>query len=177
VQSVLSGLIGGAIVACIAGMYSLRAKRNEYVAEFYKTVIARRIGAYEQLENLVLALKTCVVAEDSNRPYHIVFSTDDGREQAFDLLGKAMSQGLWLSNDVWAKLRDLNYLLFNMPTPPDLIEFGRINYEEIAILRTDLEQLLAKDMLDLHDVKRFLMSKAKKDSDSFHMVQLKKPID
>jgi hypothetical protein len=165
-------LIVGAIVT---GLYALRAKRNEYVNEYFKTVLARRVAAYEQLEKLVLGLRTCVVEEEDNRPYHYVFASDDGWESAFDLLGKAMSQGLWLSDEVWTRLRDLNILLFRMTKPANLKEFGRTIYQEIALLRSDLEGRLANDMLHLHDVERFLANKATKGGDNpFITVMLKK---
>lgn len=167
----LSVIVG----AAIAGIYNLRAKQNEYVNDYYGTVVARRIAAYEQLESLVLGLKTCVVAEDDNRPYHLLFSSekDEDWDRAFTLLGSAMSHTLWLSEEVAARLRDLNYLLFHMNKPTSVVEFGRTNYDKIATLRADLERLLAKDMLNLHKVKRFLSSKARQD-EGFHLVHLKK---
>ncbi len=48
----LAGVLLGAV---IAGLYNLRAKRAEYVNEYYKTVIGRRIAAYEQLEELIVS--------------------------------------------------------------------------------------------------------------------------
>jgi hypothetical protein len=83
-----------------------------------------------------------------------------------------MDQGLWLSDEVFDKLRDLNYLLFRFNKPASVIEFGKQNYQTVATWRADLERLLAKDMLRLHDVKRFLKHKNKSDP-GFHPVQLK----
>jgi len=45
---VISAIIG----AIITGLYSLRSRQNEYVNDYYKKVIQRRISAYEQLEYL-----------------------------------------------------------------------------------------------------------------------------
>jgi len=47
--SAISAIAG----AVIAGAYALRAKKNEYVNDYYKTVITRGIAAYEQLESLI----------------------------------------------------------------------------------------------------------------------------
>jgi hypothetical protein len=44
-----------------------------------------------------------------------------------------------------------------------MVEFGKKNYEAIATIRAQLERLLAKDMLNLHDVRAFLKSKDKPD--------------
>jgi hypothetical protein len=110
-----------------------------------------------------------------NRPYHSLFSSEKDKdwEHAFMLLGNAMSEALWLSNEVDARLGDLNYLLFHMNKPASVVEFGRKNYETIATLRADLEKLLAEDMLNLHKVKRFLASKMRQEG-GFRLVHLKK---
>ena len=88
------------------------------------------------------------------------------------VLTDVMSQKLWLSDEAFTKVRDLNYLLFHFEKPPSVIEFGKKNYETIATLRAELERLLARDMLGLHDVKRFLKAKDKPDA-GFHAVHLK----
>lgn len=166
-SSVISGVLG----ALIAGVYALRSKRNEYLNDYYKTVIHRRLAAYEQLECLIVALKTAVLDND-NRPYHLLFSKDDDCESANELLANVMSQGLWVSEEAFEKTRDLNYLVFKLnPSGGSVIEFGKQNYEAIATLRAELERILVTDMLELHDVRGFLMCK-KKISHGFHSVRL-----
>ena len=51
-------LLGALLGTVIAGLFSLRAKRNEYVNDYYKKVIDRRLAAYEQLESLIVSLRT-----------------------------------------------------------------------------------------------------------------------
>jgi len=166
-----SSLISGVLGALIAGAYTLRGKRNEYINDYYKTVIQRRLAAYEQLERLIVALKTSVLDTD-NRPYHQLFSKDDDWESVHILLFQVMSQGLWISDEAFEKTRNLNYLAFRLePGDSGVIEFGKQNYEAIATLRSDLENILAADMLELHDVKRFLKRKKQKVS-GFHFVRL-----
>lgn len=159
----LTGIIGVVIGALIAGLYNLRAKQNEFINDYYKTVIARRIAAYEQLEGLIAEFRTSVADGVDSRLYHLPFSSEDGWERVFGILHRAMSQALWLTDDVFAKLRDLNVLLFRFKKPENVTEFGKNNYAAIASLRANLEQLLAKDMLRLYDVKRFLKAKDKPD--------------
>lgn len=166
-----SSVISGVLSACILGYYNLRAKQHEYINDYYKTVIARRIAAYEQLENLIVNLKTCVLDTD-NKPYHLLFSQDDDWKSAYHLLMNAMSHALWLSEGAFEKIRDLNYLIFNPRCDKSgVIKFGKTNYESIAELRAELERILALDMLELHNVEKFL--KNKKDNESgFHQVQI-----
>ena len=166
-SSVISGVLG----ALIAGAYALRNKRNEYVNDYFKTVIHRRLAAYEQLESLIVALKTAVLDSD-NKPYHFLFSKEGDWETAHGLLFKVMSQGMWVSEEAFEKTRDLNYLVFRLnPSESSVIEFGKQNYEAIATLRAELENILATDMLTLHDVKGFLKRK-RKNNHGFHPVRL-----
>ena len=98
--SAISALIG----AIVAGYFGLRAKQNDYVNDYYKTIIAKRITAYEQLELFIGGLKACVVEENDKRPYHLLFSSEAEADwdRAFALLHSVMSQGVWLSNEVFA---------------------------------------------------------------------------
>jgi hypothetical protein len=149
----------------------MRAKRNEYVNEYFKTVVQRRLAAYEQLEKFIVSLKTAVIDTD-NRPYHFLFSQDDDCIAAFNLLSETMDHGLWLSDEAFEKMRDLNYRLFRLKTSGgSVIQFGKENYEKIAELREELEKILAADMLNLHEVEKFLKSKKTKES-GFHQVRL-----
>jgi hypothetical protein len=69
------------------------------------------------------------------------------------------------------RVRDLNYVLFQFEKPDSVIEYGRRLYKEIATRREELERLLAKGMLHLHDVPRFLKQKNRPDP-GLHPVQL-----
>jgi hypothetical protein len=155
-------LLGALLGTVIAGLFSLRAKRNEYVNDYYKKVIDRRIAAYEQLESLIVPLKSTVASEDK-RPYHFLFRQDEasGVTPILLILHGITSQALWLSDEAFQKTRDFERLLwsFDGSTSAALIEFGKQNYQAVATLRDDLERILAADMLGLHDVGRFLSRK------------------
>ena len=164
-------LLGLLLAAVVAGIYKLRATGDDYVNDYYKTVINRRIEAYEQLERLIESLRTAVVDQDC-RPYHFVFDQKEALPNLFKEIFDTMSHGLWLSDEAFAKTRDLNYLVFRMSVAGgDMIEVAKQNHPMIAEGRESLERILAADMLGLHDVKRFL--KRKKNSRSgFQPVQL-----
>jgi hypothetical protein len=176
VTVITSWLGSGALSALVSGLYSLRSKRNEYVNEYYKTIIKRRVAAYEQLEKTIIPLKTSIADSDNdNRLYHLPFSSekDEDWDRSVVSLLAVMSQGLWLSDEVFETLQELNLLLFHSKKPDSVIEFGKANYEKIATFRATLERLLARDMLSLYDVKQFLKSKDKRDP-GFRSVNLKK---
>ena len=76
---VSSSVISAAVSAGIVGLMNLRAKRNEYVNDYYKTVIKRRITPYEELEKFIVRLKASVVGDD-NRPCHVMFVFSENAE-------------------------------------------------------------------------------------------------
>jgi hypothetical protein len=164
---------GGVLLAAlVAGLYNLRAKRNEYINDYYKTVIQRRIAAYEQLEGLIIAFKTSVVDENA-KPYHLPFSGENPKQDVFKRVFLVMSQGLWLSEEAFRKTTELNYLLFRMPdTEGDAINFGKQHYQTIATARDAFERTLAADMLELHKVGHFLRQKKKRQDPGFQPVRL-----
>jgi hypothetical protein len=53
--------------------------------------------------------------------------------------------------------------MFRFKKPNSVIEFGKQNYEQVATIRAAIERLHARDMVSLHDVKAFLLSKNKPD--------------
>jgi hypothetical protein len=154
-SSFLSALLG----AFIAGQYTLRAKHHDYIHHYYKMVLERRIAAYEQLDKLIGSIKIAVLDKD-NRPYHWILSNEEDWVNSYKILFDTMSHGLWLSNDLFKELRDLNLLLLDRnETEESVIEFGKKNHKMIAIMREKIEHIRAIDMLHLYDVEGFLKNK------------------
>lgn len=58
-----SSLLLGILGAFIASAFGLHGKRDDCVNDYVKTIIKRRMEAYQQLEQLIDALK---LASDSN---------------------------------------------------------------------------------------------------------------
>jgi hypothetical protein len=164
-------LAGVLLAAVIGGLYTLRAKQNEYANDYYKTVIQRRIAAYEQLESLIVDFKIAVVDKD-NKPYHLAFSGETPKVNILRRFYLLRSQALWLSEDAFVETRELNYLLFGIPdAEAEAINFGKRHYPDIAKRREVLESILAADMLELHKVARFLTRK-KRSKSALQAVQL-----
>jgi hypothetical protein len=169
--SLLTAVVG-ILVACIAGFYTLRSRQNDYRNDYYKIVVARRIAAYEAVENLIVALKSSTIDVADRKVYHILFSSADGL--AHDLTGRVTSQSLWLSDRCFEKTQDISRKLFRLNGEDDAsaIEFGKKNYEDLAQLRAELEDVLAEDMRTLHDVKRFFRKKKKSAEAGFKLYKL-----
>jgi hypothetical protein len=157
------GAAGGALIsAVVTGFSTLRAKRAEYVNEYYKMVLAKRMAAYEQMEAFIISLKTAVFDDTDKRHYHWLFARDDDLLSAYKLVLGIISQALWLSAEAFEKARDFNYRIFQPKPVGNAIQFGKENYTAIATLRDELEIIVAADMRHLHNVKRFLKQKAKR---------------
>jgi hypothetical protein len=156
--------------AIVAGIYNLRVKQNEYVNEYYKDVIKKRIAAYEQLEELIGLLKTSFVGTDG-RAYHRLFASEKEEDWVRIFQTVSSVNGLWVSDRIFSKARELCLLIYQLRRPSDVIEFGKKHYQAIATIRADLERMLATDMLRLHDVKGFLKSKDQPDP-GFSLVNL-----
>jgi hypothetical protein len=155
----------------IGGAFSLRTKRNEFINDYYKSVIQRRLNAYEIVEYLIRGYKTTVY-DVNKRPYYIVFDEDDNWQNAYAPMATAMSNAIWLSDDILETLKDLNSLLFHLPLmTKGITQFGTDNYIQIAKIRDELEMQLAEDMLNLHEVEKFLKLKKNK-KHGFHEVNL-----
>ena len=65
--------------------------------------------------------------------------------------------------------------MFSLPESRDaIVEFGKTHYETIGRFREALEDIVAEDMRDLYDVKRFLKSK-KVEPSPLKLVHLHRP--
>ena len=157
-SSLLTSIFGG----FIGGWFNLRAKQNDYQNEYFKSILARRIAAYEEIEHLIAELKTAVLDND-NRPYHFIFTNND-ESHVYKILLSVTSKPLWISDQIFDDIRKLNLMIVQRSKTISLIEFGKVNYKTIAELRTNMEKILLADMLKLHDVPSFLKNKKPTDS-------------
>lgn len=153
-----SSLLAGIFGAFIAGAFNLRGKRNDYVNDYFKLVVKRRVEAYESLEALINALKLCIYDND-HQLYHHVFSSVGGWPEIYKLFLDATANPLWLGDELFSKTRELNIMFLQASHEGrDPVEFGKANYKPIAELREQIERLHARDMATLHDVEGFLKS-------------------
>jgi hypothetical protein len=167
-----SALLGALAGSLLSGYFTLRAKQNEYLNDFYKIVITERVEAYERVEALIQSYKSTVV-DELNEPYHCSFAVERQHRDSLIRMGAAMDSGLWLSDEIFDAIQKINYLQYRIPEDPnERIRFGKQHYVEIANMRESLEKMLTLDMLDLHKVRQFLKAKCKR-SRGFQYVNLR----
>ncbi len=161
-QLVIAGIAFAATIfgGLIVGFSSLLLKQMEYLNDYNKVVLQKRISAYEKFEMLIIQLKISVMDAD-RRLYHMLFSNDEDWLSAFKLTTIVANEALWLSDEAFETTRKLNYLMFHDDKDrPAVIEFGKRHYEELALLREEMERVLARDMRSLHKVGKFLREKS-----------------
>ena len=148
-----SALVGG----LVSGWYALRGKSADYENDYFKTVLKRRLAAYEAVEDLIGSLKAAILDHD-HCPYHLLFSEDESF-----VYGKlsVMSKGLWLSDDLFAHIRDLNVFFFEHGSGKGVLQFGKTHYKKLALMREEMEKIVARDLVTLHKVPDFLERKRK----------------
>ena len=154
-----SSVIGGAIGAFITGRFNLSVKDREYENEYYRLVLAKRVAAYESIQQLVSGLKTAVL-DDDQQPYHLLISHENNLPGAHELLLKISSQALWLSDDLFLQTRNLGRLLFGATNyEGGTVAFAKQHYQKFSTFREEIEKLHIRDMLSLHKVEQFLSTK------------------
>ncbi len=87
-------------------------------------------------------------------------------------LVEIQTNALWLSATVFVATRELNILLFGLPTEERwAIEFAKEHYLKIANIRDRIERAVAADLITLHDVPSFLREK-RDDARKVELVEL-----
>lgn len=169
-------MIASVVGSYLQGLYNRRIKRDEYVNDYYKRVIERRITAYELLEKFITRLRTSFVGADGRNCSFLFVEQatgSEGAEGASVAVYGVTTLSLWLSNDATSKLRELDSLFAPLGSDSNAaVEFGKKNYQVIDAIGAELQRLLARDMLRLHDVESFLKSKDKPDDPGFHPLKL-----
>ncbi|MEX0874698.1 MAG: hypothetical protein WD646_08920 [Actinomycetota bacterium] len=127
-----SSALTGVLVAVISGLFGLRARRSEYVNEYHRRILDKRIEAYASVEQLVFGLKNVSLGCDG------------------------------LSDSVSDHLQKFMDLFYGFDADKEPLEsFGQRHYDDLGSLRVELERALADDLLKLDDVGGFLKAKRK----------------
>jgi len=155
-------------------------KELEYKNDYYKKVIDKRIAAYEILEEII-SIFECFYANTQHAEAvyrHSCFLNSFTVSKAVQTICKIDRYSLWISQSISYKVLELNKILLaassksitdTLPEDKDadneIVKYGRENYEEVNKLRDQLKEIIAEDMLNLHDVGSFLKKKQKNKND------------
>lgn len=129
---VLSSLVvSGIVSALVGGWFNLRSKRDEYANLYYEMILERRLAAYEEVERLIGAIKVAVI-DDDQKPYHMLFSKDDGHVDVYQQLHGTIPNALWLTDELFELTRQLN---FRWLTEDTRVMVSNIEQEHTDIFR------------------------------------------
>lgn len=165
-----STLVAGIVSTFVSYFISVRLKKLDFKNEYYKEILKKRLSAYEFIETQLGVLKTVVLDEADNKPYHLMFSYGD---QEFYNCQKnllmAMSLSLWIDDDTADSLENMNDLFYNLnlkthgKSNNEIIEIGKKYYQNISDLRFNLENSTKKGLYNLHNIdKAFKTNKRNK---------------
>jgi len=135
---------------------------KECINDYYKIVLRERFSIYEKTIALLdfLSLAT-FEGKKKPKPYHRCFvSVEEFLNFATEYL-YSTSDKVWLSDDLLSVRRELNDIITECDYINDTkrIMYGKENYEKINELCGDIQTLLIRDLLRLHDVEGFLKEK------------------
>lgn len=161
---VSSSAVIAAIVSSIASYLINKYSQNQaYKNDYYKSIISRRFETYQHIDDIIRALKSTMV--DNGKGCHTMF-TGGKKEyyQTIAFLHNALTDSMWLSNEMFNELRKLNQLFLNIgdditDDASSNIAIGKENYSKLGQYRTDIENQFKNDLLTMCDVEGFLETK------------------
>jgi hypothetical protein len=130
----------------------------QFKRDYFKEIIAKRLRAYEQVDELIAMLRGTTY-DDSSRIAHIVFLNKAIYDRATVLAATGVGLGLYLSEPIRETLSELNFILLKRPdnaTEKQAFDVAAAHREQISALRQKMEYLVSADLLELYKVRRFL---------------------
>jgi len=158
--------VAGIVSELVSYIKSVRLKKLDFKNENYKEILKKRLGAYQYIESQLAVLKTVVLDEYDNKPYHMMFSNGDVEFIDYQKnLIMAISFSLWIDEETTTKLEKLNELFYNLniktagKSNTEMIELGKKHYPHISDLRFQLENSTKKGLYNLHDITKAFKTK------------------
>ena len=165
--SILSSAVVAAIVSSIASyIINILTHKRKYKDDYYKMVIAKRMDAYQYIEKQIIVLKFVVVDDKDGGKYHQLFDGNEAQVIEYQTnLGLAIANSIWLSDNMVNALNKLqsHFLIIGYKISDNIdnnTTIGKEWYQTLVAERKEIEELLKKDLLSLHDVKSFLKKKS-----------------
>lgn len=163
-----SSLIAGILSVIVSAIVSIKLKNLDYKNEYFKKILEKRLDAYKFLETQIAVLKSTVLDEDA-KAYHMIFAYGEDKFYEFQQnLIAAMVYSMWINDNTVDHMEKLNELFFKILRKVEgddvkqLVRIGKVHYHEISDLRKSLEDSVRKDLLNLHNLKKFKKSESSK---------------
>jgi|GEM_PF-1954288 len=159
ITTLLTGALGGVL---IKGAFDIFLKQQEYKNSYHKMVLDKRLAAYEVINTLLGTLKISIFGNEDERTYHNIFHDQSVFVEFLVPLSKTMEHELWLSDETKNRLHNLRKKILycaDQSQTRSLIDIGKENYQQIGILRDQLERSFIRDLSNLYEIDKFLKTK------------------
>ncbi|MBN8574808.1 MAG: hypothetical protein J0M05_12915 [Candidatus Kapabacteria bacterium] len=176
VKNVLSSTLVVTFFSTILTLiFSIVLKKFEYKNEYYKKILDKRLEAYKFLEIQIAVLKNTVVDTDK-QPYHMMFSYGEDEFYEFQRnLNSAFAYSIWIHQDTVSEMENLNQIFFKISQritegkDEQLVELGKEYYKDVASSRIKMEDLVRRDLLNLHDLTKFMKGQKRRGMRVFYI--------
>lgn len=138
---------------------------RRYKNDYYKTIINKRLDAYQHIETQIQVLKMVGADNTDAKLYMYMFNGDSNQYfESQKHVRFALTKSLWISQEMLDVLNDFQKHLFEIENhisdaPENNIHIGKKWH---AILREDrnkIEDCLKNDMQNMYDAESFLKKK------------------
>jgi len=158
-------ILGNIIVAFIAFWAGSSSQRRSYRDEYFKTVIQKRIEAYQFVEKQLEVMRMTVFDECDKKQYHAFF--DNSGDKIINYrrnLYQAIARCTWLSSEMIKALASLDELFFEIDGKIEddkdaNIKIGKQYFSKLKAVQIRISEILITDTEKLYEVKSFLKSK------------------
>jgi hypothetical protein len=125
-------------------------------------VLDKRLAAYEAINTLIGTLRISILGNEDELAYHNIFHDETSFVEFLASLSKTMEHELWLSDETKNRVHNLRkmilYCAYQLSTN-NLVDIAKENYQQIGILRDQLEMSFIKDLSNLYKIDKFLKTK------------------
>jgi hypothetical protein len=125
-------------------------------------VLDKRLAAYEAINTLIGTLRISILGNEDELAYHNIFHDETIFVEFLASLSKTMEHELWLSDETKNRVHNLRkmilYCAYQLSTN-NLVDIAKENYQQIGILRDQLEMSFIKDLSNLYKIDKFLKTK------------------
>ena len=161
-----SSLLSAIITGFITYFVNKKILNQTYKNEYYKSILEKRLNAYQYIETQIAVLKFTILDIDG-KPFYQIFQNDYNKYLEYQQnIHLVLSHSIWLSSSMIDNMSALNQLFFTITTEitDDIkynIEIGKKYYYQISTLRENIEKCLLNDFKNLHKLDYFLNKEIK----------------
>jgi len=156
----LTAVISSSVVAAlISALTTYSLKGLDFKNEYYKKIIEKRFDAYAKVERIITLLQRISIDVNDNSKYHWAFEDWHVLGELKDALNSALFQGMWISTKALDLVLDLDKIFnrldkeFPFDRHNDSVMAGKHYFDELEILKMELEYRCKIDLLNLHKLK------------------------